>query len=338
MEVFNKLKKEYNLTAKDLKSNVMELKSHKHAAQQFQREAEKYNEQLEELEENLATKRNNLKENEAEKERLTALQNQIYGFEDEIGRRKQDLVAEKTAISAQLEMIARDMTNEKSLQELQHVLQSFDSEFEGHREKKHALEERMKALSDESEKFLREQSELQSKIGKVKAEKETHEKTLKARYEKMVEIGTQFGLGELITQISQASQGSAVAASQDASFISAAYGSLDTSVIGSPNSSLLHSQGRPILNISPEDMNEFKHTLDRKQKDLKEELSNLKAKRNAQEDRFNNEISELKGKFNVLESDKRRLEGEKEEAADELKEIGEKASQGMFHLACGFLK
>ena len=328
LDVFSKLKKEYTLTAKDLKATAMELKSHAHAAQGFEREIEKYNEQLEELEESLASGRNALKENENERKRLMALQDQIYGIEGKIGQKKQDLVTERTAISRQHGMLERDMTDEKSLEELQKMLQSFDAEFEGHREKKREVERQMSEVSREAERLREQQSKLQSEIGKLQAAKETHEKNLLARYEKMVEIGTQFGLADLVTQISQQSQGTTVAASQDTSFVSAAYGSLNDSVLGSPNSSLLQSQ-RPILNISAEDLSEYPRPLKRKQEQLQDDQRKLRTQRKAQEEHFNNEITELKGKLNVLESNKRRLEDEKEETAEELKEIGDKSSRGM---------
>ena len=140
----------------------MELKSHAHAAQGFEREIEKYNEQLEELEESLASGRNALKENENERKRLMALQDQIYGIEGKIGQKKQDLVTERTAISRQHGMLERDMTDEKSLEELQKMLQSFDAEFEGHREKKREVERQMSEVSREAERLREQQSKLQS--------------------------------------------------------------------------------------------------------------------------------------------------------------------------------
>ena len=77
----------------------------------------------------------------------------------------------------------------------------------------------------------------------------------------------------------------------------------------------------------------------RKQEQLQQEQAKLRTQRKAQEEHFNNEITDLKGKLNVLESNKKRIEDEKEDTAEELKEIGDKSSRGMIScFVCSVLR
>lgn len=308
----------------------MELKSHNHAAQQFLREIAKYNEQLEELEENLSSGRKALKENEEEQNRIKLIQHQVDELESKIEKKKSDIAFDKSFITKHRSILQNDMTQTHTIKELEEMLQSFDSEFEGRRDQKNELETKMKGLIQEAENLREQQSELQSQVGRVQAAKENHEKKLKERYEKMVEIGTQYGLGELVTQISQQSQGSVMAGSQETSFVSLMNQSMgDTStILGSPIGSHALSQQSPMLNISKEDMNEYFRAVQRKEAEMQEQLSQQKAKRKEQEDTFNNEISELKGKVKALESNKDRIQKEMTKTLQEITEIRTKSAKG----------
>jgi chromosome segregation ATPase len=330
LDVFSKLKKEYTIKTKDLKASVMEFKSHNHAAQGFQREIAKYNEQLEELEENLTNARQALKENEEEQARIKLIQDQVDELESKIEQKNADIALDRSIISKHRSMLQEDLTGKYDLEELKDMLQSFDTKFEGRRDQKRDLEKKMNALLEEAESIRERQSELQSKVGRLQAAKENHEKLLKERYEIMVEIGTQYGLGDLVTQISQNSQGSTVLGSQDASFAALTQGSVGnaSTVLGSPIGSHGLSQQQPILDISPADMNEYFRAVQRKQEELQEQQAQQKANRRQEEDMFNNDIMELKGKLKTLENDKDRIGKEITKTAMEINEIRSKTSKG----------
>jgi DNA repair protein RAD50 len=338
LDVFAKLKKEYTLKTKDLKASVMEFKSHNHAAQGFQREIAKYNEQLEELEESLASDREALKENEEEQQRIKLIQDQVEVLESKIDQKNSDIALDRSVISKHRSMLQKDMTDKHSLKELQDMLRSFDTEFEGRRDQKHELEAKMTKLLRETDNIREQRSKLQSQVGRLQAAKESHDKNLRERYQKMVEIGTEYGLGDLVSQISQNSQGSnnSIARSQDTSFASLGYASLGnaSTLLGSPPmgsrgvSQQQQQYQQPILNISQEDMDEYSRAIQRKQAELQEQLLDKKAQRKQQEDMFNNEIMELKGKLKALESDKDRIQKEVTRTIQEISECRNKASKG----------
>jgi hypothetical protein len=336
LDVFAKLKKEYTLKTKDLKASVMEFKSHNHAAQGFQREIAKHSEQLEELEESLASDREALKENEEEQQRIKLIQDQVEELESKIDQKNSDIALDRSVISKHRSMLQEDLTDKHNLKELKDMLHSFDTNFEGRRDQKHELEAKMNALLREAYNIREQQSKLQSQVGRLQAAKENHEKNLQERYEKMVEIGTEYGLGDLVTQISQNSQGSSALRSQDTSFASLGYASLGnaSTILGSPMGSHVFSQQQqqqqPILNISQEDMDEYCRAVQRKQVELQEQLTDKKTQRKQQEDMLNNEIMELKGKLKALESDKDRIQKEVTKTIQEISECRNKASKSKF--------
>lgn len=310
----------------------MEFRSHNHAAQGFQREIAKYNEQLEELEESLASGRQALKENEEEEKRIRVIQDQVEELESKIDQKNSDIALDRSVVSKHRSMLQEDLTGKHSLQELKDMLQSFDTKFEGRRDQKLELEAKMNALLQEVEKVREQQSEMQAQVGRLQAAKESHEKNLRERYEKMVEIGNEYGLGDLVTQISQNSQGSIVPGSQDTSFASLTQRSLAnaSTFLGSPMGSHVLSQQQPILDISQEDMNEYIRAVKRKQEELQEKQSDQKAQRKQQEENYNNEIMELKGKLRALENDRERILKEVSKTTQEITECRNKVSNGTF--------
>lgn len=310
----------------------MEFKSHNHAAQGFQREIGKYTEQLEELEENLANGRQALKENEEEQQRIKAIQEKVEDLETKIEQKNSDIALDKSVINNHRSMLQEDLTSKHSLDELKDMLQSFDTEFEGRRDQKRDLEAKMNSLQQDAENIRQQQSELQSKIGRLQAAKENQEKLLRERYEKMVEIGTEYGLGDLVTQISQNTQGSTLLGSQDTSFVSLAHGSLcnASTVIGSPIGPHGQSQQnqQPILEISETDMNEYFRAVERKQQELQDQQADQKARRKEEENRYNNEILEMRGKLRAFENDRDRIKKEISKTQSEISDIRNKAAKG----------
>lgn len=326
LEVFHKAKKQYTIDAKDLNAAVAGFSSHKYAANNFKKDIAKCKVQIEELEEKLLEGRKALKENEEEQQRIQEILNRVYSLDEKIVTKKSEKTMEQSVQKKQRSMLQQDLTRDHFITELREMLQTFDTQFEGHRDQKKVLETKMNAILQEIERLREEEASYQSLLGRLHAAKENHEKQLRRRYEKMVQIGQEFSLGDLVSQISQQSQGT-VGASQDTSFFSTANNS---TILGSPHGSVRQSQQQPVLDISPEDMNEYFRALERKKEELQEQQSQHRAKKKEQEDDLNNEISDLKGKCKALESNKDRIHEQVTKIQKEMKEIQKTVSKGTF--------
>lgn len=221
-------------------------------------------------------------------------------------------------------MLAEDLTGQYDMQQLKDRLREFDEGVESKVSKKQDLEERMATLQREVEMYRKKHSDLQADIGRLQAEKATHQKNLTIRFEKMVEIGTKFGLEEVVTQITQNSQLTHGAQSQNASFMS----QLDTSSIA--DSTVTMSQagpGGPILEISSGDMDAFFRAVGRKKEDLESELKEQKRKRAHQEDASQQELAQLIGKLESLRTEHSQTQQEDKKLHDELDKYKKQTQQ-----------
>lgn len=275
------------------------------------------------MEDKLTEGRKALKENEDEQQRIQEILNRVYALDEKIVTKRSEKTMEQSVQKKQRSMLQQDLTRDHSITELREMLQTFDTQFEGHRDQKKVLETKMNAILHEIERLREEEASFQSKLGRLQAAKENHEKQLRRRYEKMVQIGQEFSLGDLVSQISQHSQGT-VGASQETSFSTAN----TSTILGSPHASVGQSQQQMVLDISSEDMNEYFRAVERKKEELKEQQSQHRAKKKEQEDELNNAISDLKGKCKALESNKDRVHQQSTKIHKEMKEIQKTVSKG----------
>ena len=84
LDVFAKLKKDYQSRAKDLKAEVAEYRSHRHAAHGYRKDLRQQNEKMEEIEDELASIRQELTQNEDEKKRIDAISEQVGEYAVEL--------------------------------------------------------------------------------------------------------------------------------------------------------------------------------------------------------------------------------------------------------------
>jgi DNA repair protein RAD50 len=310
LDVFSKLKKEYASKVKDLKTDLAGLSSHRHAAKGFQQDVQKYNEQMEELEEQISEDKQGLKENEDEQARIQAIMEQVDEITNDMESRKNELTLQQQVSKKQKSMLHENLTHKHATRELKEMLRDFDSQMGNQSEKKADLEAEMAAVQKELAKIRTQETSLQSKIGRLQAEKESHEKLLKVRYEKMMEIGEVYALGDILSAISQTQPSQTQNTSYNAS-------SLDVSMSGNTR-----SDQQPILDISQEDMDEFYRTLVRKEDTLKDALKSHRETHQQQEDQLQAQLSDLIGKLKSIENDREKLNREQTEARKELQNIG----------------
>lgn len=347
LDVFSKAKKEYVLKAKDHKVEVAEYKSHRHAAKGFRRELEELNDQIEDLEEQMESGKKELEENEQESKKIEDKLNAVSEIEDKLGAKRNEKQLEVKSMRTQRRMIKEDLTEEMNEDELKAKLASFDSQKESFVDEKRKVEEQERGILQRIEEFRNSQTELQSKIGKLQAERESHGRYLRLRYEKMVEFGKAYGLEDVVTQISQNSQLMSGGNTQDTSMYSHQHTQGDVStVFGSPSrressssSQQLRQQltsasteGGVILEISQEDMNEYFKAVGKKEEELQGQISTQRTKMREQDDTLNNELSDLKGKVKAIESNKQRLYKEETTVRQELETIRRQSQKGTYRI------
>mmetsp|Transcript_31649 Transcript_31649/g.76800 ORF Transcript_31649/g.76800 Transcript_31649/m.76800 type:complete len:1417 (+) Transcript_31649:548-4798(+) len=321
LDVFAKLKKDYQSRAKDLKAEVAEYRSHRHAAHGYRKDLRHQNEKMEEIEDELASIRQELTQNDDEKKRIDAISEQVVEYAVELEELQHQWVTKTSVIDQQRKMLAEDLTKENNIQQLKDRLREFDEGVESKFQKKATLEEEMESLQRQIEMCQKKRSEIQSDLGRFQAEKAAHERNLGIRFDRMVGIGNKYGLDEVVTQINQNSQVAHNAQSQNASFMS----QVGTSSLA--DSTVTMSQtGSPMLEISSEDMDAFWRAVYRKEEDLEAELQNVKDKRAGQEDEIASSLAKLMGKLQSVQNEYKQIQQEDQELRLELQKIRDQQS------------
>jgi DNA repair protein RAD50 len=310
LEVFSKLKKDYTSKVKDLKADLSGLASHRHAAKGFQKDMEGHNAQLEDLEDEISDMKCEIKENDEEQERVKAIIDQVDDIETEIDSQTNGLVAEERIVASRRKMLNEDLTENHAVRELKEMLRDFESEIGLQIDKKKELEEEIGDLHRELAKLRKQREEMQSRLGRLQAAKERHETVLKRRFEQMMSIGQKYGLGDVLTPISQTQPSQ----TQNTSYNASSMGDMSMSVHETPQ--------QPVLNISQEDMEEFYRALDKKEKELKEDSEHLKKTNQEQEDQISSQLTDIGGQLRSIENDRKKLEKEHDGARKELSRIG----------------
>jgi DNA repair protein RAD50 len=318
LEVFAKEKKTYSAIVKDLKAELAGLSSHKHASKGFQQEVSNYNAQIEELEEEMTDSRSAITEMDADRDRLKGIMEQVEDLNHDLESKRNELFQQQAVVKKQRTMLQEDLTKQHTVRELQQMLRDFDTQIDKQVERQQELQDELSARQGELSRLRNEETELQSQLGRLQGEHESHEKRLQLRYEKMMEIGSSHDLGDVLTPISQTQP-------SETQNTNTSY--MDSSMAA--NNTIALSQ--PILDIPEEDMREFYDALEKKEAELKEALVSNRNKRQQEEDKLQTILADLKGKLNSIENDRERLGKESSEARRELQSINSQVSTTSRH-------
>ena len=312
LEVLAKEKKHYQGVVKDLKADLSGLASHKHAAKGFRQEIARYQEQMETLEEERSDANKAIQELDEERQRIQKIMEQMEDMNTKLELLRNDRTQLQAVIKKQTSMLQQDLTQKHSLRELKEMYHSFDTEMEQQLERKRDLEADMRRRQDELQRLRTEERELQSRLGRLQAEQEAQDKRLRLRYDKMIEIGQTYGLGDILTPISQTQPSQ----TQNTSYMATSLG--DTSAAsttgGHPNQPIL-------LDIPQDDMDSFYRALSRKEDELKEALTFHRQKSQQLLDQLQATITDLNAKQISIENDRAKLNKQQAEARNELKSI-----------------
>jgi DNA repair protein RAD50 len=317
LEVFAKEKKNYAGIVKDLKAELAGLSSHKHASKGFQQEVSNYNAQIEQLEDEMTDTKSSITEMDADRDRIKGIMEQVEDLNHDLESKQNEFTQQQAVVKKQRTMLQEDLTKQHTVRELQQMLRDFDTQIDKQVERQQELQDELSARQRELYKLRNDETELQSQLGRLQGERESHDKRLQLRYEKMMEIGSNHGLEDVLTPISQTQPSQ----TQNTSY-------LDSSMVANNNTIAL---SQPILDIPEEDMREFYNALDKKEADLREALVSNKNKRQQQEDQLQTILADLKGKLNSVENDRDRLGKESSEARRELQSINSQVSMTSRH-------
>ena len=316
LEVLAKKKKEYNGHVKDLKADVSGLSSHKHAAKGFQKEIQKYNKLMDDLDEEMQQIKELSGHHSAEDKRLRDIFDRLDAVCGAIEAKKSELKQGQAVLQKQRQMLQEDFTKEHNVRQLKEMLRDFDEEIDKQVERQQELQQEVSNRQKEVDKLRNQEKELQSRKGKLEAEFEAHQQRLKARYDKMMQMGEEHNLGSVLTQITQTQQ-SSPPTSQASSFRAS-----DSIIDGGMDET--HDEQQPMLNIPNEEMEEFFRVVAKKEAELKEEFSSFSAKHQREEDELQAQLTDLTGRVMAIESERKKLA---KELADARKELGQMSSQ-----------
>ena len=321
LKVLQDNKKSFNLQVKDLKADVAGLTSHKHAANMYRRDITKYNKQLDSVDEEKSDIIKSIKDCENEKQHLEEIMSNISEILNLVESKRNEKTQELAVVQKQRQLLSEDYTSTKSLKELYTLLSNFDDELDKRLSSETELKDEVSKLQLDIKKLNSNERTINTKKSKLEIELETHKTNLKTRYDKMVSIGTTYGLDNCLTQIgnSQQSQGGGGGAllSQSSTSFRGGTGT------GASMSMLTASQDDQDITaaITVDDMKEFYRHLSKKENELKDKLDECRQRNQIQEDDIQSQLSDLIGKQKSINSDRSKLNQEQKSAQDEIRTI-----------------
>jgi DNA repair protein RAD50 len=333
LEVLQRNKKEYNGKVKDLKTDLAGLSSHKHAAKGFQTEVQKYTALLEKLEDEMDGTSKQLQENTAQQERLQAIIGEVDRISDDIETARNEWTQKQAVVQKQRHMLQDDLTTDHTVRQLHELLRDFDEEIDKQMDRQKELQSEVSNRTKNVDKLRLQEKDLQSRRGRLEAGQEAQLERLKARYDRMVQIGQLYGLGDVLSQLTlsqqqQQQQQASQSTSQEASYRASHSILTDRSMLLDAS----HQQdepGAPILNIPPEDMAEFYRVLSKKEAELKEALASYRDKRQQHEDELQAHLTDLLGRQKAIESERAKVAKQQNDARKELTQITSQQSSLM---------
>ena len=283
LQVFRQTEKDFISKAKDLKADLAGYSAHKQAAQGFKKELEEQSDALESIEESKKAASQESDTIKARMDELNDIMDKVGDTEYQIAEHKHGLEKEKLLIKQRRSLVEKDLTTEHSLTDLKLMFSDFRSKMNEQNRKKDDLEDEAKRLEKEIEDGRDQEKQLSSELGRLAAEKDAYERSLRERYNKMESIAQKYEMD--LTSMSQSQ-------SQGASFIAA---SLSQSMIeGDDNET--------IVTISAEDMQSFFRSLSAKEEELRSVLKETQARNEAESDQILAVITELGGKIQAIEN------------------------------------
>jgi predicted nucleic acid-binding Zn-ribbon protein len=259
------------------------------------------------------------KEIEREDKRINEILEKRNEIEDDIEQKSRSLKLKEELVSKTKEMLEEDLTSKMSKRELQSMLNDFDYQIKEQKEEKDVLSHELFKLDRDISDIIKQESQLQSKIGRFQAEKDAQTQRQAARWEKIMACDEAFHLKSVLTgqSLTQQSQ------TQNTSYHASSLGDLSLTINSQRSSQQTHQ-----LEIPKNDVDEFFRLVKKKKSELEDDMSDKRRQTKRNEDEIMNQISELTGTLKSIEKERSRLKQANQEKAIELADINKK-TQGM---------
>lgn len=305
-------RKNYASLAKDLKAELEGLKSHKFAATGFREELEDCMDKISGLENEIKNCNEELQKEEVTKQEARKVLEEITDFTNELAYKENDLLTQEAVYEKQKQLLGKDdMTKKYTRQELEERFRQMNDERHGNEATRSldAKEREYQETERNVERLRKEANDLNSRKGKLEAERDAHSSVLRARFNIMEEIHRRHKIElDAITQ------------DDDDTFTQGTAVSRSTIFTNATSNTFM---------ITQEDINAFQRALEIKNSDLCYELGNMKKQHRTDEDSMQKEILELQGKKNTIDNDRARNDSAKNLAIRELTQISSQMSSGL---------
>lgn len=314
LESFRKTKKDLQSQVKDHKADVCGLASHKYAAKGFRQEKGKQHEILEELEEDMVLFNQQIKASQEQIQHMKAIIQQVETIRYEIEGKQNKLQNTQSLSENQRIMLDEDLTSTHTVEQLKQMILDFDVQVQSQKEKMEELERDCAKIKHQIAKLRQQEIDTSKKSGKLEIEKDTYERNMKERYQKMETIANTYAIDLQTTQLSQNSLDNTTLGGGGRGDISLA----DETILGHDG---VGGNGIDDVTVSQDDMRVFFQTIKRKEVQLKETLKKHKARARLQEDELQSILAELHGKFKSVENERKKLSVEQTESQREIQTL-----------------
>jgi DNA repair protein RAD50 len=283
--VFRQTEKDFLSKVKDLKAEVAAFGAHKQAAEGFRKELDEQNEQVNALDDLKNEVNSELTVVEQKLDSLDEVMTRVEDMNQKIESCKNDLNQEQMVIRKQRSMLEEDLTRKHALPYLQDMLRNFDQKMSGQIKHKEELRAQCDQLQQSIEMARQEEMSLTSRVGKLSAEKEAHEKNLRERYRSMEHIAQTFAI-----DLMQATQ-----TQSNSSLIASLSQSVDHGHVDDDDAATL-------VTITEEDMKGFMEAVRAKEAELQAKLKERRDRSLADDDSIAASLTELGGKLQAVEN------------------------------------
>ncbi|KAL7541621.1 hypothetical protein ACHAXR_011068 [Thalassiosira sp. AJA248-18] len=316
LEAIKAERKSYASLVKDLKADLEGLTSHKHAATGFRGELEDCKDKMSGLEDKINNCNEEIAEEMKTMEESKKVLAKVEDFQRNLDYKHNDIETQEAVYEKQKELLGKDdLTEKHSYQELKEMLRELSDERHGN-EATRSLKEKENELHEIErtvDRLRRKTNELNSRKGKLEAERDANSNVLRQRFQIMEEIHRKHQIE--LDSITQDDDDGTLTQSTAASRMSLS--TIFTTTTSNTNA------------ITQEDMDAFQRAVDAKHVELTEKLNDAKKDHRKDEDAMQKDVLGLQAKKSALENDRKRNESSKHQAMRELNQISSQMSSSL---------
>ena len=316
LKVYADLKKQYASEAKDLKVDQASISSHRHAAKGFRQELTQFNSQMEAVEQEIQDLKEAEKEIKDEEHRLNEIMKAVDSLQLQMSTSQTELTEQKTKLQTMQGMVKSDLTQFHTVNELKEMLRDFDNKRSQQMDQKEDLERELKMLKTECQRIQKQETALQADFGRLTAMKEAHLERLKARFQKMMQLGNSYALADALTSITQSQH----TQTQNTSFTAGDGSRLDMSMADA-------DAQEPVLDIPRSDMEDFGRAVERKEAEIRDALKECKTRHQLGEDDIMAKITKIRSDIGTIKSRRAELNAKSAKARETIKTLNVELGQ-----------